>query len=149
MTTSPSHATPTTQQPPSLTNLPEGLSPDSLDTLPVLSALLQRLQNPQSANTGASTAGTPPAATPSQLAAGTGPITLKDVPAATDEMKHKLQRARAQIKMLPDVQRTIAEQEEEMKHLEAKIKEQREMLKHLRELCKSAKVEKEDVTMET
>jgi len=136
MATSPSISTP---QPPSL---PETLSPDSIDTLPVLSALLVRLQNPSSIAAG-STAGSPPAASPSQLASGTGPLTIKDIPTATDELKHKIQKARVQVKDLPDLDRTVAEQESEIRELEEKIRKQREVLENLRDIGIATKRERE------
>lgn len=137
MATSPSQSTPQ----PSLLNLPEALSPDSIDTLPVLSAILSRLQT-LSPNA-ATTSGSPPAPSPSQLAGGTGPLSIKDIPAATDDLKHKLQKARAQVKELPDIDRTLAEQEEEIQELEEKIRKQREVLERLKEVGLAAKRERE------
>ena len=141
-TSPPSHSTPQS----SLLNLPEGLSPDSIDTLPVLSAILSRLQthSPTAATTSGSPLG-PPEASPSQLAGGTSPLSIKDIPAATDDLKHKLQKARAQVKELPDIDRTLAEQEEEIKELEEKIRRQREVLEGLKEVGLAAKGEREDI----
>jgi hypothetical protein len=123
-----------TSTPPSLENLPTGLSADAIDVLPVLSSLLSRLQVPQN-QTGASTAGSPPgptsSATPSQLVSSTGPLTIKDIPAATDGLKHRLQKARVAVKELPDLNRSLKEQEEEIRELEDKITRQREVLKSL------------------
>jgi hypothetical protein len=133
--------TQTTAAPPSLFNLPADLSPDSVDILPVLSALLSRLKDPST--TGASTSGSPPAASPSQLAVGNGSLTIKDIPAATDELKHKLHRARAQIKELPDMERSIEDQEEEIGEWVDRIKRQREVLEKLREVGLKAKMERE------
>ncbi|KAH8661381.1 RNA polymerase II transcription mediator complex subunit 9-domain-containing protein, partial [Tricladium varicosporioides] len=130
-----------TQPPPSSLDLPEGLSADSIDTLPVLSALLSRLQNPSATST--STAGSPPATSPSQIASGYGPLTIKDIPAATDELKHKLQKARTQVRELPDIDRTIAEQEDEIRELEEKIARQREVLLSLRDVGAATKRERE------
>ncbi|KAL3426217.1 hypothetical protein PVAG01_03009 [Phlyctema vagabunda] len=131
------------QQTPTSTTLPDGLSADSIDTLPVLAALLSRLQNLSPTNP---TSGSPPVATPSAsaLAAGTGPITIKDIPSATDGLKHKIQRARAQVKQLPDMQSSIAEQEEEIRELEEKIRKQRAVLEDLRKAGLKAKAEKID-----
>jgi hypothetical protein len=133
MTTSPSQSTT-----PNLLNLPEGLSPDSIDTLPVLSAILSRLQAPTT------TSSTSPLSTsPSQLPSG-GPLAIKDIPAATDELKHKLQKARAQVKELPDIDRTLAEQEEEIRELEEKIGKQRGVLEGLKEVGLRAKKERDE-----
>jgi hypothetical protein len=141
MANSPEHNAPA---PPSLFNLPEGLSPDSIDILPVLSAVLSRLKDPSTAT--ASTSGSPPAASPSQLTSGSGPLTIKDIPAATDELKHKLHRAKLQIKELPDIDRTIQEQEEEIAEWEDKIRRQRETLEALKQVGLAAKMEREERT---
>lgn len=117
-----------TSQPSSTISLPDGLSADTVDTLPVLSAVLSRLHNlstPSSA--------LPPTPSPTQAANGTGPLTIKDIPAATDQLKHKLQRARAQVKELPDIERSTAEQDEEIRELEERIVKQRDVLEKLRQ----------------
>jgi predicted RNase H-like nuclease (RuvC/YqgF family) len=72
------------------------------------------------------------------VASGTGPLTIKDIPAATDQLKHKLQRARAQAKELPDIDRSIAEQQQEIQELEARIAEQRDVLESLRQASMAA-----------
>ncbi|KAK4154380.1 hypothetical protein C8A00DRAFT_42811 [Chaetomidium leptoderma] len=51
-------------------------------------------------------------------------LSVKELPAATDNLKHKLQRARAAMRTLGDVQRTIARQEAEMAGLEARRRAQ-------------------------
>lgn len=122
--------------------LPEGLTADSIDTLPVLSAILSRLQNP-SPNANASTSASPSAASPSQLANGTSTLTIKDIPAATDELKHKLHKAREQVKELPDLQRSMPEQDVEIRELEERIREQRRVLESLRDVGLRLKKERE------
>lgn len=156
--------------------LPPNLSPDAVDAITELAAILTRLRPPQSATAlGAPppslvATGTTPAAnavtgtTPLPVAAtpaaggtlgggGSGggggpglgghasfgggspsdaPISIKDVPTATDALKHKIQRARQQIKGLPDMSRTIAEQEEHISELEETIRLQHEVLAGLR-----------------
>jgi hypothetical protein len=119
-----------TSQPSSAIPLPEGLSADTVDTLPVLSAVLSRLQNLSAPPT--ATSASPPTPSPSQAANGTGPLTIKDIPTATDQLKHKLQKARVQVKELPDIDRSIAEQEEEIRELEERIAKQRDVLETLR-----------------
>jgi small-conductance mechanosensitive channel len=128
MASTPSQSTP---QPPSALVLPEGLSADSIDTIPVLSAILSRLQSLSASP--AANAASPPAASPAQIGSGTGPLTIKDIPTATDDLKHKLQRARAQVKELPDIDRSVAEQEEEIRELEERIRRQREVLEQLKD----------------
>lgn len=119
-----------TSQPSSSLLPPEGLSADAVDTLPVLSAVLSRLQNLSSPS---ATAASPPTPSPSLAASGTGPLTIKDIPAATDQLKHKLQRARAQVKELPDIDRSIADQEEEIRELEERITKQKAAIESLRQ----------------
>jgi len=62
-----------------------------------------------------------------------GSLSLKDVPTATDHLKHKLQKARVQVRSLPDMDRTIAEQEEDIAELEERIRLQREVLEKLKQ----------------
>lgn len=137
------------QATPTSTSLPDGLSADSIDTLPVLAAILLRLQTLSPTNT---SAGSPLATTPSALASGTGTITIKDIPAATDGLKHKIQKARAQVTQLPDMQRSVAEQELEIQELEERIRSQRAVLEGLRQAGLAAKKERGNTqcdTMET
>jgi phage-related minor tail protein len=75
---------------------------------------------------------------------GSGPLAFKDIPIASDEIKHKLQKARSQVKELPDIHRSIAEQNEEIKELEAKVAKQREVLKSLKDVGVAAKTEREE-----
>ncbi|RYP21109.1 hypothetical protein DL765_002398 [Monosporascus sp. GIB2] len=76
---------------------------------------------------------------PGQGQQGQGPgqdneLSLKEVPAAADALKHRFQRARAQIRTLPDMGRGVAEQEAEMAALEARLARQREVLARLRDV---------------
>ena len=119
--------------------LPEALNPDSIDILPVLAEILSRLQNLSSDTT----TGATPSATPAQGATSTGVITTKDLPSATDELKHKLQKARSQVKELPDIQRGVKDQEEEIERLEKRIRRQKEVLENLRGVGESARRERE------
>ena len=123
---------------------PQSITPSTasleIDTLPVLYALLSRLQTPTSSGP----AGSPPAATPSNhtVLDPTAPLRVKDIPIATDGIKHNLQKARKEVKGLPDVERTIVEQEEEIKELEEKIREQREVIKRLADVGSAVKLER-------
>lgn len=77
---------------------------------------------------------TTPAAGSAAGGAGAGKkLTFKDVPGATDGIKHKLQKARGQVRALPDMSRTVGEQEKEIAELEARIERQRNLLERLRE----------------
>lgn len=117
--------------------LPAGLSPDQLDITTELSSLLSRLRTPVNLpGTSSSTTGqTPAAPTPSQpsQSQSAGDISLRDFPASTDHLRLKLQGAKAAVLALPDMDKSIAEQEKEIQELEDKIRKQREQLAALKE----------------
>ena len=133
------------------THLPPGLSPDAVDALTELNAIITRLRNTQAATTtptnpsqpgtgttplpGGVTGTTPlpnmptPGGGGATTTAATGGsnnntttttplLSVKELPAATDHLKHKLQRARAAVRGLADVRRSIAQQEAELGRLE-------------------------------
>jgi small-conductance mechanosensitive channel len=111
--------------------LPPTLSPDALDALTEMTIILARLRAAIQTSSSTGLTGTTPAtfaATPSLAASPNGALSLKDIPTATDNLKHKLQRARTQVKLLPDMDRTVEEQESEIQELEAKLKKQTEVL---------------------
>lgn len=62
----------------------------------------------------------------------TTPLAPKDIPSATDTLKHRLQRARVAVAALPDMERTVREQEEEITDLMERIRLQRDVLERLR-----------------
>lgn len=131
--------------------LPAGLSPDSVDVQSPLYTILSRLRYTEkngaatnsdgdSSKPGANTpAGGLPGSTPSGAAAqeanssDTKTLSTKDLAAATDPLKHKIQRARAAVHTLPDITRTIQEQEAEIREWEDKIEKQRTVLLQLKE----------------
>ena len=122
-------ATPTKTQTPQ-TNplaLPPTLSPDALDALTDLTTTLTRVRAGLISSTGA----VPPESTAGDANGGT--LSLKDFPGATDGVKHKVQKARVQIRQLPDMARTTEEQEKELRELEQRVKKQKEVLAKLRE----------------
>ncbi|KAG4028766.1 hypothetical protein MFRU_019g00550 [Monilinia fructicola] len=139
MSTTPSQAT-SSQTPPTMI-LPEGLTANSIDTIPVLCETLSRLQNFSPSNPSAVS---PPGATPSSNANSTGPLNIKDIYTATDGIKHKLQKARASVKGMPDMHRTIEDQEEEIRECEEKIRQQKEVLNLLKNVGLSMKKEREE-----
>ncbi|KAI1124907.1 RNA polymerase II transcription mediator complex subunit 9-domain-containing protein [Nemania abortiva] len=131
--------------------LPETLNPDALDVLSELAHLLTRLralpttapstttatpsqshsQLPQ--HIAAST--TTPTPTSLLLARKTGELTLKEIPVATDALKHRFQRARTLVRTtLPDLDRGLKDQEDEIRALEARIARQKDTLAKLREV---------------
>ncbi|KAK3321557.1 RNA polymerase II transcription mediator complex subunit 9-domain-containing protein [Apodospora peruviana] len=166
-------------------HLPEGLSPDAVDTLTELTSIITKLRsaNYSSQPAGLSTPafgglanlpGAAPTSAPPHGGAGSasqsqhnqtqqqpsgttpapgavtgttplpsgpsvpgnttgGALSVKELPAATDNLKHKLQRARAAVKTLPDVGRSIAQQEIEIRELEDRRRKQIAMLTRLRE----------------
>ncbi|KAI0506498.1 RNA polymerase II transcription mediator complex subunit 9-domain-containing protein [Xylaria bambusicola] len=145
----------TTQPPTNPLPLPEALNPDALDVLSELANLLTRLRAlPTSTTAPSTTSGATPAAptshatpTPTALlssqasarkaggSSSSSELTLKEIPVATDALKHRFQRARNLIRTtLPDLDRGIAEQEVEIKALEARIARQRDTLAKLREV---------------
>lgn len=65
------------------------------------------------------------------------------MPLATDGLKHKIQRARGEAKALPDMDRSIVEQEEELAELQEKIERQKEVLKMLADLGRNARTGRE------
>ncbi|KAI5467068.1 RNA polymerase II transcription mediator complex subunit 9-domain-containing protein [Mariannaea sp. PMI_226] len=110
--------------------LPPSFSPDTLDALSELSLVLAKVRAGIQSSSGITTE---PAPGDGVGAPGGPTLTFKEVPGATDGLKHKLQRARAQVRALPDMDRTIADQNEEIADLEARIQRQRELLQRLRD----------------
>lgn len=93
--------------------LPAGLSPDSIDVVSEAAVIFERVRY---------TPSTDPSADPANT------IALRELPAAMDPLKHKLQAARAALHTLPDIKRTIPEQLAEKAQLEEKIKMQMAVL---------------------
>jgi len=134
-------------------HLPPGLSADSIDTLTELATIVAKLRAAQAAsNTSINPAaallgplgGATPAPAPGAVT-GTTPLpsgavntssttvlSVKELPAATDNLKHKLQRARAAIRTLQDVSRGLEQQREEIEELEARRLRQLAMLDLIR-----------------
>ncbi|OAQ96002.1 hypothetical protein LLEC1_03850 [Akanthomyces lecanii] len=100
--------------------LPPTLSPDSLDALSELAIVLAKVRTSIQSST-------------TTAVAGGQPLSFKDVPGATDALKHKLQHARAEVRALPDMDRTDEEQRREIAELEARIVTQRALLERLRD----------------
>ncbi|KAF2685852.1 hypothetical protein K458DRAFT_300031 [Lentithecium fluviatile CBS 122367] len=100
----------------------QGLPPPStFDILPDLHKILSRLI-PASAQ--------PAAPTPGQAPAD-APLEIQQVAAAATEVKLKLQRARAAVMALPDIDRTCEDQQDEIEYLEARITRLRASLQQL------------------
>ncbi|KHJ35380.1 putative microtubule-associated protein [Erysiphe necator] len=132
-------STSTSSDIPSVFKLPEGLSPNSIDTVPVLSSLLSRFQTSQ-LNSSISASGLiRSTASPSQLLVGTGPLTDKDITSATDVLRLQLQKAHMQIGQFPDMHRSIEEQELEIKELESKILKQKDTISEIQKFARVSK----------
>ncbi|KAK4226649.1 RNA polymerase II transcription mediator complex subunit 9-domain-containing protein [Podospora fimiseda] len=127
-------------------NLPEGLSPDSIDTLSELTSIVVKLRaatspnnptNPssQSATTSntAAVTGTTPLPSGMMGIGGNGLLSVKELPAATDNLRHKLQRARTAMRTLEDIHRASSQQEEEIKRLEDRRRKQAAMLARIQD----------------
>lgn len=124
-------ATTKTASRPTLALLPPSFSPDSLDVLTSLAHDLARVRAGLLLQAAASDPN--PSSQSQQQPGPAQPLAIKDVPGATDAIKHKLQRARAVVKGLPDMGRGLDEQEREVRELEERIQRQRGVLLGLRE----------------
>jgi hypothetical protein len=123
---------------------PVDINPSSLDTLPILAATFARIQATNSTSLAGGSSPYPTSAPSNVIPAvesttfketfSSEPLTTKQIPAATDGLKHRLQRTRAQVAQLPDMERTVEEQEEEMRELEQRIRQQRGVLERLKAL---------------
>ncbi|KAI1812809.1 RNA polymerase II transcription mediator complex subunit 9-domain-containing protein [Poronia punctata] len=114
--------------------LPNTFNPDQLDVLSELAHLLTRLRTSTTSGTG-TTPNININTNTNNTKTKNGELSLKDIPPATDALRHRFQRARYVIKTtLPDLERDISEQEAEMAALEARIVRQRDTLAKLREV---------------
>ncbi|KAM5351826.1 hypothetical protein ACJ41O_004549 [Fusarium nematophilum] len=125
--------------------LPPSFSPDTLDALSELSLVLARVRAGIQSSAGITTEPAP--GTTGHNAPGGPTLSFKDVPGATDGLKHKLQRARSQVRELPDMNRSIEEQAEEIRDLEARIETQRALLQRLRDEA-SGKERKDEIAVD-
>ncbi|KAL1892923.1 hypothetical protein Cpir12675_004332 [Ceratocystis pirilliformis] len=107
--------------------LPETLSPDFLDTVSDLAVTLERLQSILNPHADPSLPNNPPGQDSVDPDAPK-PILAKDLPTVTDPLKHKLKKARTQVVLLPDMNRTIEDQQEEIADLEKRIRKQQQIL---------------------
>jgi hypothetical protein len=142
-------ATPATPAPPMTAEPGQLPSPHIFDIVPPLHALLSRLLVP-SPHGGAAASGTQ-TATASQTspsnnnnAMGSSSgydlamthsneyLEVQHLDAATDAIRIRIQKARAAVKALPDIDRTVEEQDEEIKELQTRVKRMREMLVNLK-----------------
>ena len=105
------------------------LTAQTFDFLPMLHALLSRLvpdtpglpQPSQADGTAAST-------TDDASTAGAGHLEIQQLGPAASGIKIKIQKARAALKGLPDADRTVEDQQEDIRLLEERIAKMRDML---------------------
>lgn len=109
-TTTPSAVASTAPTPPK-SPLP---APQTFDILPRLHILLSRLLPPQSTSY-----------------KDLSPLLLKDLETQASEIKILIQKAKAAVEQLPDVERGAEEQEQEIKELEEKARSLRNVLKEV------------------
>jgi RNA polymerase II transcription mediator complex subunit 9 len=112
--------------PSSPANNPPFPPPQTFDILPLIHDLLTRLSQP-SISTAAITANT----TVTPHTSVSSPLEPKDLPQAAVPIKLKIQRAKAAVSALPDVERTVEEQQEEIRELEGRIRNLRGVLGEL------------------
>ncbi|KAK7937195.1 RNA polymerase II transcription mediator complex subunit 9-domain-containing protein [Apiospora aurea] len=108
---------------------PPNLSPDNLDPLTELHALLSRLRAPPAPTTAS---GTATGATPAAGGAATSAPTPSNHHVNDPTSTISIHAPRAGAKTLPDMNRGTADQEAEMAELEARIARQRAVLEGLR-----------------
>ena len=115
--------------PPTTTSPPEipFPSPQTFDILPEIYAVVSRLHLPTSTTTDP---------TPSQPIDSLSP---KDLPAAIVPIKLKIQKARAAVQALPDVGRTVEEQQREIRALEKRNESLRKRVQELAGLAGQAR----------
>ncbi|KAH1435318.1 hypothetical protein KXX32_008833 [Aspergillus fumigatus] len=110
--------------------------PQTFDIIPPLHGLLLRLLSTQTAGEGGPrTAGEAGGQAPSEpsgpgqgvqqqtsaTGSGLAPLTAKDLPTEASSIKIRIQKAHAAVESLPDIGRSVAEQENEIEELENRI----------------------------
>lgn len=128
-------ATPALVPQPSASPLPP---PATFDFLPDLHRLLNRLL-------AASSQGPAPTSTPGLSVDEDGPLELKNLASEAQKLRNKIQRAQRAVLALPDIDRTIEDQEDEIQDLEARIAGLKSALQRLGQSPKDA--EDEDTSM--
>lgn len=117
---------------PSAAPTPGGIalpSPSTFDILPPLHALLSRLLLP------APTAASP---SPHLINAATAPLSPKDLTTASSAVRIKIQKARVAVQRLPDIDRSVQDQQREIRDLEDEVARLRGVLAALGEGAREA-----------
>ncbi|KAF2106391.1 RNA polymerase II transcription mediator complex subunit 9-domain-containing protein [Lophiotrema nucula] len=98
---------------PSQVTVPQLPPPSTFDVLPDLHRLLSRLIN---------TSAQPPAPTPTPgQPPADGPLDVQHLGTAAAQLRRKIEKAKAAVRLLPDIDRTCEDQQEEIEYLEARI----------------------------
>lgn len=111
--------------------------PQAFDILPALHELLARIDH----NSTDPTAALTDQATGNSDGIGAlyselQPLEPKELPIEVLEIKRKIRKALKELEKLPDMERSVEEQQEEIQALEGRITRQREMVARLGELAK-------------
>ncbi|MCJ1465214.1 hypothetical protein MMC07_003830 [Pseudocyphellaria aurata] len=110
--------------------------PSTFDILPPLHALLSRLLLP--AASGPTTASPLPASSPHPTNAATTPLSPKDLSTASSAVKIRIQKARVAVQRLPDINRSVQDQEREIRELEEEVSRLKGVLAALGENAREA-----------
>ena len=127
------------QPPSSQLQLP---SPQTFDILPALHELLARIDHGSIAPTTDPVTGIPDQmqfdaeGDLGALYTELQPLEPKDLPTEVLQIKAKIRRAVKELEKLPDMERTVEEQNEEIEELEERIRRQKEMIRRLGELAR-------------
>ncbi|KAK3720650.1 hypothetical protein LTR37_003700 [Vermiconidia calcicola] len=108
------------QQPPNLSLPP----PQTFDILPALHELLSRIDHSTPFNSDSD----------ATLYTDLPPLEPKELPTEVLQIKAKIRKALRDLEKLPDMERSVEEQEEEMRELEGRIGRQRDMVRRLGEM---------------
>lgn len=119
----PTGSTTPAHPPPLSATAPAPPAPSAFDVLPDLHKLLKRILE---------TSAQPPAATPTPVQpSADGPLEIQHVATAANDIRLKIQKARRAVMSLPDIDRSLEDQEDEIGDLEARIAQLKASLKEL------------------
>ena len=143
--TQPSFTSAPTSQPQSRASQIQLPPPQTFDVLPTLHELLARIDHGSTASNTDPVTGFVDHQSLSADAEGGDigalytelqPLEPKELPTEVLQIKAKIRRALKELEKLPDMERTVGEQNEEMEELEERIRRQREMIRRLGDLAK-------------